>query len=72
MQNVDTLGFFFVAWGVLYILFAFVASQNSAVRSLFRVPFIFALLPERLVMPIGRLITGILFIAVGIFWVIRF
>ncbi len=72
MFSIDTLGFFFVIWGILYILFAFVATQNGMVRSFFRVPGIFVFLPENLILPVGRVISGALFIVVGIFWIVKF
>jgi len=45
-------------YGVLCLLFAFV-EPPAALRSLFRVPGIFVFLPDRWVMPVGRVFVGL-------------
>ena len=46
------------AWSVASIVFAFVEPPQS-VRSLFKVPAIFVFLPDRWVMPVGRVFAGL-------------
>ena len=53
---------FFIVLGlysVLSIVFAFVPPPER-IASLFKVPSIFIFLPDRLVMPVGRLVVGLL------------
>lgn len=53
-------------YGILCCVFAFV-EPPSALRSLFKVPAIFVFLPDRLVMPVGRLFVGVCcFVLVGV------
>jgi hypothetical protein len=57
----------FIVMGVLYIVFAFVTPPHWA-ANFFRLPFIFALLPDRLVRPVGSSLTGLLLIGTGIWF----
>ncbi len=45
-------------WSVLSVVFAFVTPPKR-IGSLFKVPAIFVFLPDRLVMPVGRIFIGI-------------
>ena len=45
--------------GLFYVVFAFVEPPNM-IRGLFRVPAIFVFLPDRWVVPAGRLVVGVL------------
>ncbi len=58
------------AFSVLSILFAFVRPPQF-LNSLFKVPSIFAFLPERLVIPVGRVFVGLAGIALIVFLVVR-
>lgn len=49
---------FTALYGVLCFVFAFV-EPPSVLRSSFRVPSIFVFLPDRLVMPAGRVFVGL-------------
>jgi len=46
-------------WSVLNLLFAFVPPP-MAVKGLFRVPVIFVFLPDRLILPVGRVFNGLI------------
>ncbi|HEV8324172.1 MAG TPA: hypothetical protein VG389_21315 [Myxococcota bacterium] len=46
-------------WSVLMLLFAF-KEPPERMRHFFRVPAIFVFLPEKWVMPVGRLFAGLL------------
>ena len=48
---------FMVVYGILCCVFAFV-QPPSALRSWFKVPSLFIFLPDRWVMPVGRLFVG--------------
>jgi hypothetical protein len=62
---------FMALYGLLCFLFAAV-EPPSAIQSLFRVPAIFVFLPDRLVVPIGRVFVGICSIGVAVFIATRF
>jgi len=53
-------------YGALSILFAF-RRPPQGVEHFFKVPGIFAFLPDRLVMPVGRVFVGLCCFALGIF-----
>ena len=61
----------FLVMGALYLLFAFVEPPR-AIAHFFQVPAIFVFLPDRLVMPVGRVFAGALMIAAGIYLRARF
>ena len=46
-------------FGVLNLVFAFVPPP-MAVKGLFRVPVIFVFLPDRLILPVGRVFNGLI------------
>jgi hypothetical protein len=55
-----------LVYGISCCVFAFV-EPPAALRSLFKVPAIFIFLPDRLVMPVGRLFVGVCcFVLVGV------
>ena len=58
-------------YGVLCILFAFL-EPPSALRSMFKVPSIFVFLPDRLVMPVGRVFVGLSALFVAGFFLFKF
>jgi hypothetical protein len=55
-----------VAHGVASIVFAF-KEPPEFLRSWFKVPAVFVFLPDRLVMPVGRVFAGLLTIGAAIF-----
>jgi len=56
-------------YGILSCVFAFV-EPPPAISRIFKVPSIFVFLPDKLVMPAGRLFVGICcFITVGVLYV---
>lgn len=57
-------------YGALSILFAFVRPPEG-VSHFFKVPAVFAFLPEKWVMPAGRVFVGLLCIAVCVFLYIK-
>jgi hypothetical protein len=60
----------FLVMGGLYILFAFVTPPRPLLH-FFRVPAIFVFLPDRLVVPVGRVCAGLLLIGVGTYLRLR-
>jgi len=57
-------------YGVLCVLFAFV-QPPEALRSLFKVPAIFVFLPDRWVMPVGRVFVGLSSLALVAFVAVK-
>jgi hypothetical protein len=57
-------------YSVLSIVFAFV-NPPSFLNSLFKVPGIFVFLPDRLVIPVGRVFVGLAGMGLIVFLVIR-
>lgn len=57
-------------YGALSILFAFIRPP-AGLDHFFKVPAVFTFLPEKWVMPAGRVFVGILCIAVSVFLYIR-
>ncbi len=56
-------------YGLLSIVFAFI-EPPEAISRMFKVPSIFVFLPDRYVMPVGRVFVGICcFVAVGVLYV---
>jgi len=53
-------------YGLLCVVFAFV-EPPAAVRSLFPIPSIFVFLPDRLIVPIGRVFVGLCSLGVAAF-----
>jgi hypothetical protein len=64
MSNYILPGIFLIL-GIFYVIFAFVPPPQWA-AGLFRIPIIFAILPERLARPVGNFLTGVLMIVVSI------
>jgi hypothetical protein len=62
---------FIIVYGILCIVFAFL-EPPSALRSLFKVPSIFVFLPDRLVMPVGRVFVGLCALFVAGFLFMKF
>jgi hypothetical protein len=58
------------AFGVLYVLFAFVRPPE-AVAHFFKVPSIFVFLPDRWVMPVGRFFCGALILFGGVVFYLK-
>jgi hypothetical protein len=58
------------AWSLLNLLFVF-KEPPASVRHFFRVPGIFVFLPEKWVMPAGRLFAGLAGLGLTIFLVYR-
>ena len=55
-------------FGVLYWVFAFV-QPPEAIRHFFKVPGIFVFLPDRLAMPVGRFLMGVLLLGgLAVLW----
>jgi hypothetical protein len=55
-------------FGVLYLVFAFV-QPPEAIRHFFKVPAIFVFLPDRMAMPVGRFLMGVLLlVGLGVLW----
>lgn len=63
-------GGFFIVWGMFYLVFAFVARHSGIAGSLFKVPGIFIFLPDRMVLSVGRVLTGLMCIAFGVFFIL--
>lgn len=59
-----------ILYGLLSILFAFVRPP-AGLDHFFKVPAIFAFLPDHLVMPVGRIFVGLLCIGVMVFLYIK-
>jgi len=57
-------------WGLAYLLFAFV-EPPAPIRSWFKVPAIMVFLPERFVVPAGRLFLGVLCLAGAVIFALR-
>ena len=55
-----------VVMGLTYIVFAFVEPPEY-LRGFFRVPAIFLILPEKYVMPVGRIFAGLLMLGFAVF-----
>jgi hypothetical protein len=58
-------------FGILYCVFA-VVRPPSFVGSFFKVPSLFMVLPDRLVVPVGRMAIGVLILVGAIIFAIKF
>jgi hypothetical protein len=56
--------------GLSYVIFAFV-EPPSVIRGLYRVPSIFVFLPDKWILPAGRLFVGLLLLGGLVAWVLR-
>jgi hypothetical protein len=69
MDTAIIFGIFALVYGALYILFAFVAKENMLVNTFFRVPWIYFFLPENARIVAGRVITGLIMLGFGAFYI---
>lgn len=66
MAVVFVLASFFIIYGVFCVIFAF-KEPPSFLSSAFKIPAIMAFLPDRLVVPVGRIVVALCaFIAAGV------
>lgn len=70
MDTAVTFGGFFIVWGMFYWMFAFIGKESGIANSLFKVPAIFIFLPDRMVLSVGRVLTGALCIGFGVFFIL--